>query len=125
MRAAKWNEFSPIHIMKFMTLAQPSNLRVDLPLEALAELCRRWKVDRLEVFGSSLRVDFSPGSDVDFLYTAAPDAQWGWDIVDLRDELSRLLKRPVHLVSRQAIEHSTNQIKRDLILGQAQVVYAR
>ena len=46
------------------------------------------------------RRDFSPKSDVDLLYTASPAAQWGWNIVDLRNELAELLGRPVHLVSR-------------------------
>jgi uncharacterized protein len=108
-----------------MTLTQPSNLHVDLPLEGVAELCRRWKIDRLEVFGSSLRDDFRADSDIDLLYIAAPDALWGWNIVDLRDEFARLLGRPIHLISRLAIERSTNHLKRRLILDQAQVVYAR
>jgi predicted nucleotidyltransferase len=108
-----------------MTLTKPDNLRFDLPLEGLADFCRRWKIERLEVFGSSLTNDFRPDSDVDFLYTAATDSRWGWDIVDLRDELSALVNRPVHLVSRHAIERSSNDIKRRLILDGAQVVYAR
>jgi predicted nucleotidyltransferase len=107
-----------------MTLAQPETLRLTLPLEELADVCRRWKIERLEVFGSSLRDDFGPDSDVDLLYTASPDARWGWDIVDLRDELAALLHRSVHLVSRSAIETSHNAIKRKLILDDARVIYA-
>jgi uncharacterized protein len=108
-----------------MTLTQPKNLRIDLPLEELAEICRRWKIERLEVFGSSLGGDFRSDSDIDLLYSAAADARWGWDIVDLRDELSRQLNRPVHLVCRAAIDRSANELKRRLILEQAQVIYAR
>ena len=108
-----------------MILTQPANLRIELPLQSVAELCERWKIDRLEVFGSVLRDDFRPDSDIDLLYTAGAEARWGWDIVDLRDEFSRMLHRPIHLVSRRAIEQSRNVIKRQLILDDAQVLYAR
>jgi predicted nucleotidyltransferase len=110
--------------MFFMVLAQPENLRIDLPLQSIADLCRRWKIDRLEIFGSSLRNDFRPDSDIDFLYTAAPDARWGWDIVDLQQELSDILHRPIHLLSRRAVESSENPFKRRSILSEARIIYA-
>lgn len=107
-----------------MILDQPRNLRIELPLGAIAELCRRWKIERLEIFGSALRDDFRPESDIDLLYTASAGARWGWDIVDLRDEFAQLLNRPIHLVSRRAIEASPNALKRRLILDEARVIYA-
>ena len=85
-------------------------IQIDLPTDQIADFCRRWKIARLEVFGSVLRDDFRPDSDLDFLYTFAPDTHWGWDIVTMEEELSALLERPVDLVSRQAVAGSRNWI---------------
>jgi predicted nucleotidyltransferase len=97
---------------------------VELPYEALAGFCRRWKIVRLELFGSAVREDFGPESDLDFLYTFADDARWGWDIVTLGDELSAMVGRPVDLVSRRAVERSHNWIRRKAILETARTLYA-
>lgn len=98
--------------------------KIDLPYAAIAELCRRWKIIKLELFGSALREDFSADSDFDFLYTFADDARCGWDIVTIGDELSALVGRPVDLVSRRALERSHNWIRRKAILETAQTLYA-
>lgn len=98
-------------------------LALDLPLDVIAEFCRRWKIVRLELFGSALREDFGPDSDLDFLYTFSDDACWGLDIVTLGDELSELLGRRVDLISRRAVEQSHNWIRRDAILGTTRVIY--
>jgi predicted nucleotidyltransferase len=95
-----------------------------LPYDALAEFCRRWKIVRLEVFGSAVRDDFGPTSDIDFLYVFAQDAHIGWAFVDLCEELERLVGRPVDMVSRKAIEQSANLRRRQEILDTAQVIYA-
>jgi predicted nucleotidyltransferase len=105
------------------TLAQPPSLRIPLPLEAIADVCRRWRIRRLEVFGSALRDDFRSNSDIDFLYTWEDDAEWAWEIVRLRDELSTLLGRPVDLVSRRAIEDSRNYIRKQAILTNVATVF--
>ena len=98
--------------------------RIDLPQPDLAEFCRRWKILRLEVFGSVLRRDFGPSSDLDFLVTFAPDARWSlFDLSDAEDELSRLADRRVDLVERPAIEQSENWIRRKAILETAKTVY--
>ena len=92
--------------------------------EALAEFCRRWKVAELALFGSALREDFGPESDVDVLVTFATDADWSlFDHVKMEQELKALFKRDVDLVSRRAIERSQNWIRRKNILSTAQVVY--
>lgn len=104
-------------------LAKPEELRIDLPLGGLADYCRRWKITRLEVFGSVLREDFTPASDIDFLYTLAPDARWGWEFCDATDELAALVGRKVDLVSRDAVERSRNWIRRRAILQAARIVY--
>ena len=79
----------------------------------LIELAERWKVARLELFGSVLRDDFRPDSDVDVLVTFAPDAHVTlFSIYDFEQELVALFGRPVDVVERAAIERSPNYIRR-------------
>lgn len=88
--------------------------------------CRRWGITELSLFGSVLRRDFGPGSDVDVLVSFAPDSRaslWDWD--EMTQELEALVGRRVDLVSRRAVERSPNWIRRESILGQAQVVHVR
>jgi predicted nucleotidyltransferase len=81
-----------------MTL-QPLKARISLPLATLESLCRKWKVLELALFGSVLREDFSPESDVDVLVTFDPEATWSlWDLMRMREELESLLGRKVDLV---------------------------
>lgn len=99
---------------------------VDQKRVALRDLCRRYSVARLDVFGSAARgVDFDPAaSDVDFLVQfAAPDDGLA-RFLDFRDALEALLGRPVDLVDRGDIEVSRNYIRRRLILNEAEAVYA-
>jgi predicted nucleotidyltransferase len=93
-------------------------LAVDL--DRIAEVCRRYGVARLDVFGSVSRGDDRPGSDVDVLYELAPDARLGWDIEHLADELSAVIGRPVDLVSRTALHERL----RDTVLAEARLLYA-
>ena len=94
-----------------------------LPAGALEKFCRKWQIVRLEIFGSALREDFDERSDVDFLYTFAPAAHVGWEIGEMQDELSRVVSRPVDLVSRASIERSENWFRRSAILDHARVIY--
>lgn len=100
-------------------------LRIQLPLASIAELCRRYGVHELAVFGSALRDDFAPQSDLDFLVTFRNDDAGPWmaKYLDLREALSRVTRRQVDLVSRHAIESSPNYIRKTHILQSAQVVY--
>jgi len=94
--------------------------------EALAALCRRFGVARLEVFGSAARGrDFDELiSDADFLVTFAGDSRPSFDaLLDLEEALSAMLGRAVDLVDRQAIEASRNYIRRRRILAEAEPVY--
>lgn len=92
--------------------------------DALADFARRWKVTELAVFGSALRDDFGPDSDVDLLVAFEPDTAWSlFDRVTMRDELADLLGRPVDLVERRAIERSANPLRRRAILNSARSVY--
>ena len=92
----------------------------DVDQERVAEICRRYGVARLEVFGSVGRGDARPDSDVDVLYELAPGARLGWEIEDLSDELSDALGRPVDLVSRRAL----HQQLREAVLAEARVISA-
>lgn len=97
---------------------------VELADESVAGLCRRWRISGLAVFGSAARGDCGPDSDVDFLVTYAPGA--GWTLLDevrLQDELSALVRRPVDLVSRRAVEASENWVRKQAILDSARMIY--
>jgi predicted nucleotidyltransferase len=94
--------------------------------DALAAICRRYGVARLEVFESAARgVDFDPGrSDADFLVTFEPAARNDLAaFADLKDALEALLRRPVDLLEREAVEASRNFIRRQAILKHATTVY--
>ena len=99
--------------------------RIKIPQEKIADFCRRWKISELALFGSVLRDDFRPDSDVDVLVTFADDARWSlFDIVDIEDELKELLGRDIDLSERRAVEKSENYIRRRSILKSARTVYA-
>ncbi len=99
--------------------------QIDLPMDKIAEFCRRWQIREFALFGSVLRDDFRPDSDIDVLATFDPDAPWSlFDHVDMQDELALILEREVDLVSRAGVERSKNPYRRHDILTSAQVVYA-
>lgn len=87
---------------------------------ALAEICTRYGVARLDVFGSVSRGDDRPDSDIDVLYELLPGRRLGWKVEDLADELTQLLGRPVDLVSRNALHEQL----RDVVLSEARPLYA-
>jgi predicted nucleotidyltransferase len=91
----------------------------------LDQFCRRWAISELALFGSVLREDFGPDSDIDILVTFAPEAAWGLlDHVQMELELSELLGREVDLLTRRAVERSQNPLRRREILDTARTVYA-
>ena len=82
-------------------------------------------VVRLALFGSVLRDDFRPDSDVDVLVRFAPEARHSlFDVARMQEELAELLHRQVDLVCRDDVERSRNNIRRQAILASAEVVYA-
>ncbi len=101
----------------------------DLPIHIdqahLADLCRRWKVAQLSLFGSVLRDDFRPDSDVDVLVTFSPSARPTlFDLVSMQTELEALFGRPVDLAERESVARSPNDIRRRAILNSGRVLYA-
>ena len=95
-------------------------LAVDIDAARLREVCERYGVASLEVFGSVARGEDRPDSDVDLLYVLKPDARLGFRIFDLEDELAAVFGRPVDLVARRSI----NKYLREQVLAEAQPLYA-
>jgi predicted nucleotidyltransferase len=98
--------------------------QIDLPLDVIADFCRRRRIARLELFGSVLRDDFGPESDLDFLYTLEPTIAWTFgQTLDAEEELEALLRREVDLISRSSAENIRNPWRRRNILGSARDIY--
>jgi predicted nucleotidyltransferase len=101
-----------------------SSQNVTLPRKEIEEFCQRWQITELALFGSVLREDFGPDSDLDFLVTFAPEAGWSLlDHVEMQDELQVILGRPVDLLTRAGIERSQNYLRRRAILNSAEVIH--
>jgi hypothetical protein len=100
----------------------PSKPAIDIPLEAIAALCEQYQVKELALFGSVLREDFRPESDVDVLVEFLPEARIGLiRFFGLQRELSSTIGRRVDLVPKKAVRPRLRQS----ILGSAETVYAR
>jgi predicted nucleotidyltransferase len=101
------------------------SLGISIPNEKIKEFCRRWKISELALFGSVLREDFSPDSDIDLLVRFFPEANYGlFDLVRMQDELKKIFGREVDLVEWTAIAQSRNYIRRKEILGTLEAIYA-
>ncbi len=97
------------------------NLRIEVPMDRIEDFCRRWRVKELSIFGSALRDDFGPASDVDVLVELEPDHGLDlYDWVDMIDELGEILGRDVDLVAKGGLE---NPFRRMEILRTAEVLY--
>lgn len=95
-----------------------------LPTPEIISFCEKWKITEMSVFGSALREDFGPDSDVDVLITFSQDATWTlMDMVDASDQLAVMFGRPVDLVTKPAIERSQNWLRRAEILNSAEQIY--
>lgn len=92
---------------------------------AIADFCRRWRIEQLAVFGSAVHDGLGPDSDIDLLVTFTANADWSmFDHYRMEDELSGLFARDVDLVSIRALEENPNRIYRQEILDTARVIYA-
>jgi predicted nucleotidyltransferase len=94
---------------------------IELPDAEIAEICQRYRVRELSVFGSAARGEMRPDSDVDMLADYLPDAQPSLlDLIRMRNELTDLLGRSVDLGVKSALKPRY----KDPILAEAQIVYA-
>lgn len=95
---------------------------IPIDREKVAEFCRRWRIVELALFGSVLRDDFRPDSDVDVLVSFEPGVPWTlWDLVSIREGLMAVFGREVDLIEEKAIR---NPFRRHAILSTKQVIYA-
>jgi predicted nucleotidyltransferase len=91
-------------------------------MDVLAAFCRKWHVRELSLFGSALRDDFRPDSDLDFLISFEPGARTSlFDIVDMKDELESNFGRKVDLVVKEGLR---NPFRKREILRTHEVIYS-
>ena len=96
--------------------------QIAIDRDRLEAFCRTWKIKEFSLFGSVLRDDFGPDSDVDVLVVFEENAGWDlWDIVDMREELKVLFGRDVDLVEKRALR---NPFRRHDILSHHEVIHA-
>jgi predicted nucleotidyltransferase len=101
------------------------NPRLNITDDQLAAFCRKWKIVRLWLFGSVLRDDFRPTSDIDVMVEFADDAKWTlFDFVYIREDLMAQVGRKVDLLTRRGVEDCSNPYKKEAILTSAEMVYA-
>jgi hypothetical protein len=101
--------------------SETMSVRIEIPREEIAAFCRRHRVRRLAFFGSVLRDDFSPGSDVDVLVEFEPGAGVGlFELYDMEQELARCLG--VEKVDLNT-PNSLSKYFRDEVLAEAEVQY--
>jgi predicted nucleotidyltransferase len=97
------------------------SLAIQIDRAKIAEFCRKWRITEFSLFGSVLRDDFRPDSDVDVMVSFTPEA--GWSLLDLarmEQELETLFDRPVDLVERSGIERSRNPFRKRSVLASAE-----
>ena len=102
---------------------------IDLDSEPIRAFCRKWKIAELSVFGSILRDDFRPDSDIDFLAEFGQCEQVDeydlFDDIHMRNELSDIMGRKVDLIDRSAIESCSNRFVKRELLSTAEPVNAK
>ena len=99
--------------------------RIAIPADGIAAFCERWQVTELALFGSVLRDDFGPDSDIDVLVSFDDAARHTlFDMARMEGELKTLFGREVDLAERAGIETSRNYIRRKAILQSAETIYA-
>lgn len=98
---------------------------IDVDSGTIRAFCRKWRITTLEVFGSVLRDDFRPDSDIDFLATYDPGARWSLtNLLDMEDELAALVGRPVDIVDRADLDDpDANPYRKAHILRHREPVY--
>jgi predicted nucleotidyltransferase len=97
---------------------------INLKTKEIEQFCQQWQIEELALFGSVLRKDFTPQSDIDVLVSFDKNAKITFfDLDVIEQQLSKLFNRPVDVVTKRAIEQSHNWIRKKNILDNAQIVY--
>lgn len=94
--------------------------KIDIPREKIEDFCRRWKIKEMAIFGSALREDFGPESDLDLLVTFSEEARWTlFDWAEMIEELKKITGRDIDLVDRESIR---NPFRRRSILARMEAI---
>ena len=106
-----------------MTVVEKLHMNgVDVDFDKLRHLAHQYSITEISVFGSSIRSDMKPGSDIDLLISFSPSAEISlFDLMDLEGELEQLFHRHVDIVEPQAL---TNPVRRQKILSSKELLYA-
>jgi uncharacterized protein len=97
---------------------------IELPIEKIRDFCDRWQVNEFSLFGSVLREDFRPDSDIDVMIQFDHHARPTFSTLEqMEAELQTMFERKVDLITRQGIETSRNYLRRHEILSSAKVIY--
>lgn len=98
--------------------------KIHLPEVEIQRFCERWRISEFSLFGSVVRDDFRPDSDIDVLVSFAPGSRWSlFDLARMQDELEEILGRRVDLLERKSVETSENYIRRKQILSHLVPIY--
>jgi hypothetical protein len=90
----------------------------------IEKFCKAWNVRELQVFGSVLRNDFRPDSDIDIIVDFPPGSVHTLiQLAQMEEELEHIFNRRIDLITRQAIEQSRNYIRKKTILSSMERVY--
>ncbi len=104
------------------TKANLAAQRIPVRPAKIAAFCKRWKIAEFSLFGSVIRDDFRPDSDVDVLVSFRPDASWSlWDMTEMQEELETMFGRKVDMVEKEALR---NPYRRHSILTKREILYA-
>jgi predicted nucleotidyltransferase len=100
-----------------------SELKIKVPREKIEAFCKKNHIRKLAFFGSVLRDDFGPKSDIDVLVEFEKGKTPGLAFFGMHEELAEIFKRDVDLLTFKGVETSRNPIRRKAILDSAQVYY--
>jgi uncharacterized protein len=110
--------------MKFLSINSEKNHQLSLPKDDIKAFCLRWKITEFALFGSVLRDDFRPDSDLDVLVTFSEEAPWGLlHLIQMEEELETLLGITIDLVEKKSIENSYNWLRKKEILSTMKIFY--
>jgi predicted nucleotidyltransferase len=125
MRLPQHRYSAAIHGMSVSAVPNSKPLwqqRTGVTPEQIARFCDRWGISEFSLFGSVVRDDFGPDSDVDVMIRLnLAKSHGGWDWIDMIDELQAMFGRKVDLTSPKILD---NPFRRKTILADLQVVYA-
>lgn len=108
------------------TLQNFTKLGIPSLHQKITDFCERWQIAEFAFFGSILRADFGPDSDVDVLVVFDSGTRHGlFELVEMEEELQEVLGRKVDILTRRGVEHSSNPQRRKEILQNAEVFHVR